>query len=424
MATVLSFLSGRQITNDNGVPQAGAKLYHYQAGTTTNLTVYSNQAGTTAHAQPVVCDAGGFVPLIYVSDASDWKVLVTTSADVTLRTYDNLPAAEVETSTSSFAAPLLTWNQKTSANSPVALVAADAGQAYEADTTGGSIEFDLPSAASVGNGKGFFFKKTAAANTLTIDPSGSETIDDTSTSQAITVKDTILGIMSNGAEWYKTFLNTRLNVQVFTGSGTYTPTVGMQQCLVISTGGGGGGGGADGGGGDCGGGSGGGAGATCIELFAASDIGASQTVTIGAAGTAGANTGGNGGNGGNTTFGALHTAGGGTGGNGIVANDNDTFTLGVAGGTATGGLINITGGDGSLGEGNGLPTGSFGMGGTGGASFWGGGGRGSAAEASSLAGSNGGAFGSGGGGASVGDTATGAAGGTGAAGICVVIEIY
>lgn len=202
MATVLSFLSGRQITDDDGDPVAGAKLLHYQAGTTTNLTVYSNQAGTTAHAQPVVCDAGGFVPLIYISDASDWKVVITTSADVTLRTYDNLPAAEAETSTSNFAAPLLTWNQKTSANSPVALVAADAGQAYEADTTSGSIEFDLPSAASVGNGKGFFFKKTSASNSMVIDPSGSETIDDVSTSLTVVAKDTLIGIFSNGAEWY------------------------------------------------------------------------------------------------------------------------------------------------------------------------------------------------------------------------------
>jgi hypothetical protein len=245
MATILSFLSGRQITNSNGVPQSGALLYHYQAGTTTNLTVYSNQAGTTPHAQPVVCDSGGFVPLIYIDDASDWKVVIQTALAVTLQTYDNLPAAEVETSTSSFASPLVTWNQVTSSSSPVTLLAANAGNAYEADTTSGSIEFDLPSAASVGNGKGFIFKKTASANSMIIDPSGSETIDDVSTSVTITNKDAVLGIFSNGAEWYRTFdaLITVPTIQRFTSgtAQTYTPAANIRAIRVRMVGGGGGG---------------------------------------------------------------------------------------------------------------------------------------------------------------------------------------
>lgn len=203
MATILSFLSGRQITDDNGNPEAGALLYHYQAGTTNDLTVYSNQAGTTPHAQPVECDAGGFVPLIYVDDSSDWKVVIKDADEVTLRTYDNLPAAEADESSSGFAPPLFAWTQVTSAASPVALSASDAGKAYEADTTSGNIEFDLPSAASVGNGKGFLFKKVVAANSMVIDPSGSETIDNSSTSLTITTIDTIVEIYSNGAEWYQ-----------------------------------------------------------------------------------------------------------------------------------------------------------------------------------------------------------------------------
>jgi hypothetical protein len=203
MATILSFLSGRQITNINGAPQAGAKLYHYQAGTTNNLTVYSNQAGTTPHAQPVECDAGGFVPLIYVGSDSDWKVVVENAAGATLQTYDNLPKAVAEVSAANFAPPLLEWTQVTSASSPVALTAADAGKAYEANTTSGDVEFDLPSAASVGNGKGFWFKKTAAPNAMILDPSGSETIDDSSTSLSVTAKDVVIGIFSNGAEYYQ-----------------------------------------------------------------------------------------------------------------------------------------------------------------------------------------------------------------------------
>lgn len=202
MATVLSFLAGRQITDSNGDPVSGALLYHYQAGTTNDLTVYSNQAGTTPHAQPIVCDAGGFVPLVYIGDASDWKAVIQTSGGATLRSYDDLPSAVAEVSADNFAPPLRLWVQVTSANSPVALTAADAGKAYEANTSGGSIEFDLPSAASVGNGKGFVFKKTSQSNSMLIDPNGSETLENSSNTFVFTANNTCIGIYSNGAEWY------------------------------------------------------------------------------------------------------------------------------------------------------------------------------------------------------------------------------
>lgn len=424
MPTILSFLSGRQITNASGVPQSGAKLYHYRAGTTTNLTVWQNADGTGAHAQPVECDAGGFVPLIYVDDTFDWKVLITTAADVTLQTYDELPAAEADASAVGFAPPLLEWTQVTSSASPVALTAGDAGKAYEADTTGGSIEFDLPDAASVGNGRGFVFKKTAAANTLTLDPSGSQTIDD-STSAVIINKDIAYGIFSNGAEWYRTLgmFGSLINVQAFTGTDTYTPTSGMNSCLVISTGGGGGGGGVDGLDADCGAGAGGGGGgATCIEFFPASTVGASQAVTIGAGGTAGTDSGGDGGNGGDTTFGALHTAGGGVGGTGRQTANSGEVTNGGAGGTATGGLVNIAGGRGGPGIQIEISQ-EAAFGGPGGGSFWGGGApQVIKSAAGTVAGATGAVYGGGGGGAAMINGTTGAAGGAGIGGICVVLE--
>lgn len=210
-------------------------------------------------------------------------------------------------------------------------------------------------------------------------------------------------------------------LQVFTSDDTYTPTADMLFCLVISTGGGGGGGGADSDGSSDGGAAGGGAGGTCIELFTAAIIGAGQTVTIGAGGTAGANTGGNGGNGEDTTFGALHTAGGGPGGAGI-AGTTDHVTSPTAGGTATGGLVNIPGGEGEGGIGE--VSAAICISGCGGASFWGGGGASlKAITATAVAGRNGSAYGSGASGAANISTAAGAAGGVGAAGICVVIEL-
>ncbi len=225
-------------------------------------------------------------------------------------------------------------------------------------------------------------------------------------------------------------------IQVFTtpGANTYTPTSGMKHCLVISTGGGGGAGGADtdGTSGSIGGGGGGGAGGTCIERFTAADIGASQTVTIGAAGTAGGATGTSGGVGGNTTFGALHTANGGAPGSGPGTSTVDfTSTAGGGGGVPTGGLLNITGGDGMSAIGGGVDGTtdlSFCQGGHGGASFWGGGGKGGAAANATLttdatqAGNAGKAYGSGGGGGANCNATAGVAGGAGVAGVCLIIE--
>jgi hypothetical protein len=223
-------------------------------------------------------------------------------------------------------------------------------------------------------------------------------------------------------------------LQAFSASGTYTPTAGMKFCLVVSTGGGGGSGGAVTAAttNDCAVAAGGAAGGTCVELFAAATIGASQTVTIGAGGTAGAaGSGGNGGAGGNTTFGALHTATGGGGGNGSgVASAQSQDVAGPAGGVPTGGLANITGGDGGGGAGF-VGAGSdpwAAHGGDGGASFWGGGGRGGTASGSGssavdgAAGVAGAAYGAGAGGAVAVNDTTGLAGAVGAGGFVLVLE--
>lgn len=79
-----------------------------------------------------------------------------------------------------------------------------------------------------------------------------------------------------------------LNSQVFTATGTYTPTASMSYCLVQMVGGGGGGGGASiDGGAVSPAGSGGGGGLFASQIFSAATIGASKAVTIGAGGAGG-----------------------------------------------------------------------------------------------------------------------------------------
>jgi len=75
---------------EGGSVSAGAKLYFYQTGTTTDQTVYQDGDLATAHAQPVVADSNGEFAAIYLSpDASAlYKVVLKDSSDNTLWTVD------------------------------------------------------------------------------------------------------------------------------------------------------------------------------------------------------------------------------------------------------------------------------------------------------------------------------------------------
>lgn len=201
--------------------------------------------------------------------------------------------------------------------------------------------------------------------------------------------------------------------RVFTASGTYTPTAGMVNCIIECIGGGGGGGGAGfvssaamyaGGGG--------GSGGYSRSYKTAAQIGASQTITIGAGGTAATNAAG--GNGGDTSVSTLVIAKG--GGGAVLANSGSVGLGGVGGVVGTGDLAaaGAPGGNGLYNAaGQTITCGS----GHGGSSFFGGG-------APAVAGNNNGvaasAFGSGGSGGAA--QSANVAGGVGSAGVVIITE--
>lgn len=224
-------------------------------------------------------------------------------------------------------------------------------------------------------------------------------------------------------------------IQVFTASGTYTPTAGMDFCIIEAQAPGGGSGGADGVGRTGGAGvtagvasGGGGGGEYRRGVFSAATIGASQSVTINAAGTAGTDTGGNGGNGGTVSVGALISANGGSGGTGTGSNSTSGAPVagGAGGSGGSGGSFSLPGQDGGYGF---IPqtnpdatAAKMKVPGNGGNSFMG---RGAVAAPTSgagdAAGIAGGLYGGGAAGATDDDT-TGSAGAAGGAGIVVITE--
>jgi hypothetical protein len=202
-------------------------------------------------------------------------------------------------------------------------------------------------------------------------------------------------------------------IQRFTSNGTYTPTPGMAFCVIECVGGGGGGGTAVASSTTVLGGGGGGAGSYARKILTSAQVGASQTITIGAGGasaTAGTD----------TSFGSLCIGkGGGVGG-------SATTFPGAAGvgGVAGTGDITIPGGMGNSGWWSGSSLNMNGTSGGGGASAFGGGGGSAFSGGGNVAttGNAGSAYGSGGGGGLAQTTTSTAAGGAGAPGIVIVTE--
>lgn len=76
-----------------GLPYSLSKLYFYKAGTTTDQPVYTTAALNVAHAQPVVADAFGVFPTIYLDYNApvDYRVQLKTVLGALIYDQDNYP---------------------------------------------------------------------------------------------------------------------------------------------------------------------------------------------------------------------------------------------------------------------------------------------------------------------------------------------
>jgi hypothetical protein len=77
-----------QFFDDNGNPLSGGRLYTYDAGGTTPKATYSDAAGATANANPVVLDAAGRATVFL--DGTTYRFDLKTSGDVLVRSTDNI----------------------------------------------------------------------------------------------------------------------------------------------------------------------------------------------------------------------------------------------------------------------------------------------------------------------------------------------
>lgn len=86
--------SRTQVSDINtGLPMVGARLYFYDGGTSTPLTVYTTSALSTAHTYPIVTDANGFWPNVFFTqeDGATYREKVTKSTGVVMYDESNIP---------------------------------------------------------------------------------------------------------------------------------------------------------------------------------------------------------------------------------------------------------------------------------------------------------------------------------------------
>lgn len=166
------FPPGFRVLDASGDPVSGAKIKFFDAGTSTPKTVYSDSGLSSSLGTIVYCDSGGYpvasqgsstAVMVYTGTAA-YKVTITTSADVTLVTLDNIKGA-LDTST------FLTTGSTSTLIQPVitktanyTVVAADRSKLIEANTTGGQFTLTLTAAATLGDNWSVKIRNSGTAN--------------------------------------------------------------------------------------------------------------------------------------------------------------------------------------------------------------------------------------------------------------------
>jgi hypothetical protein len=373
--------AGWQFFTDQGVILSGGLLSTYLAGTTTPAATYTTPSLTTQNPNPIVLNEEGRPPNeIWFTQGTQYKITLTDSNSVLLTpgTFDNLSGI----------------NDVTSSSSASEWIATNLVPTYISATS-----FSVP-----GNQTAIFTVNRRVQASVTAGTVYGTVISSVYNGSSLTTVTLVFasGQLDSGlSAVYYGFTNptypsytSLVNIQVFSSSGTYTPSNGTIAIIVEMVGGGGSGGGAPATGsgqGSCG--AAGGAGGYIKFRSTSGFTGA--TVTIGAGGV--------GASGSQGTFGGAtsmlgYTAGGGSAG--TISGPATTASTAPAGGGTVGGsgqqlIVAFSGGPGSGsfigpdgfldGVGGGTPLGSGSSQGGGTPNGYGGGGTGSLNPQSSSA---------------------------------------
>lgn len=218
-----------QLVNDDasGIG-SGFKLNFYTTNTTTRKDTFSDNALSTANANPVVADSSGRFGDIFLGSGT-YKVVLTDDNDVEKWTAD--PVAGSIGATGAVDA-------KTAAYT---ITIGDATKTIAVDASSGAITITLPTAASATNGFEVTVKKTdSSANAVTVDGNGAETIDG-ATTLVLSNQNNSATLRCDGSNWILvataalplSFLTTLSTASGTSSETTAIPSGTLGICLVF-----------------------------------------------------------------------------------------------------------------------------------------------------------------------------------------------
>lgn len=199
----------------NGNPLSGGKIYTYLAGTTTPQATYTDSTGGTPNTNPVILDSSGRAA-IWLDPTLSYKFVLKDSSDVQIGdpidnvigvlTADAVATDAIQDSAvtnSKLAAGAVSGSKMgfTTASKTADYTLTAADSTILADASSASITLSLPTATTCA-GRIYVVKRidNTIANSVTLDPNGSETIDLNSTLKLMTQWESVT-LLSNGTYW-------------------------------------------------------------------------------------------------------------------------------------------------------------------------------------------------------------------------------
>lgn len=193
MAKAIRFFhKGTTMFNGSAIA-ASYKLYQYAAGGTTKTNTYTDATKNTANSNPMTLNADGRLDQdVYIDRSMKFVLAASTAGDP--------PTSSVWTIDNALATEQLWTTVSKTANYTV--LESDRDKLILADATSGAITISLLAAATAGDGFRLAVKKTdSSGNAVTIDGSGSETVDGALT-LALSNQNEVAILMCNGSNWF------------------------------------------------------------------------------------------------------------------------------------------------------------------------------------------------------------------------------
>ncbi len=154
-----------QYLDENGDPLAGGKLAFFESNTTTPLDTFSDDNLSVKNTNPIILDDAGRSGDIFFLN-QDYKVELSDADDAVIWTADPVRSTEQKSS------------EVRQVSTTTQLDSSDDGKWIAANANAGGFVITLPPASEAGNGYEVTIQKTdSSTNVVTVDASGSETIN-------------------------------------------------------------------------------------------------------------------------------------------------------------------------------------------------------------------------------------------------------